>query len=419
MANQEHLDILSRGVEEWNEWRAENPEIRPDLSLRDLSDANLSGANLTQADLSVSAIQKADLRKANLHKATLIRTMGSEANLRGANLSAANLSLADFSQADLREANLIEANLFAANLEQANLSGATLVGANLDRASLMGANLTGANLSVANLRAGNLMEANFTGANLMGAEFTLANLFGANLSNADLRKADLTGSTLVSANLCNANITDCTVYGVSVWNIKLEGTVQENLTITHFSEPAITVDNLEVAQFIYLLLSNQKIRDVIDTITSKAVLILGRFTDERKAVLEALRDELRRRDYLPILFDFDKPSSRDLTETVSTLAHISRFVIADLTDAKSIPQELLLIVPQLPSLPVQPLILSSQSEYAMFEHFRNFPWVLSPFRYDSIQVLLSSLEEKVIGPAEAKAAEIDERRRKFEEGQGM
>jgi hypothetical protein len=31
---------------------------------------------------------------------------------------------------------------------------------------------------------------------------------------------------------------------------------------------------------------------VIDTITSKAVLILGRFTDERKAVLDALREEL-------------------------------------------------------------------------------------------------------------------------------
>jgi len=49
-----------------------------------------------------------------------------------------------------------------------------------------------------------------------------------------------------------------------------------NLIITDDNEPTITVDNLEVAQFIYLLLNNQKIRDVIDTITSKVVLILGR-----------------------------------------------------------------------------------------------------------------------------------------------
>ena len=45
------------------------------------------------------------------------------------------------------------------------------------------------------------------------------------------------------------------------------------------------MDDLEIAQFIYLLLNNQKIRHVIDTITSKIVLILGRFTPERKAVL--------------------------------------------------------------------------------------------------------------------------------------
>jgi hypothetical protein len=66
----------------------------------------------------------------------------------------------------------------------------------------------------------------------------------------------------------------------------LEGVKQRNLVITPEHEPEITVDNIEVAQFIYLMLNNQKIREVIDTITSKAVLILGRFTEERKPVLE-------------------------------------------------------------------------------------------------------------------------------------
>jgi hypothetical protein len=113
----------------------------------------------------------------------------------------------------------------------------------------------------------------------------------------------------------------------------------------------------------------QKIREVIDTIVSKMVLILGRFTAERKAVLEAIREKLRRRGYLPVLFDFEKPASRDLTETISTLAHMARFVIADISDPKSIPQELREIVPHLPSVPVQPLLLASQHEYWMFEHF--------------------------------------------------
>ncbi len=64
----------------------------------------------------------------------------------------------------------------------------------------------------------------------------------------------------------------------------------------------------------YLLLNNQKIRDVIDTIAKKAVLILGRFTPRRKAILDVLREALRTHAYVPILFDFDKPASRDLTE---------------------------------------------------------------------------------------------------------
>jgi hypothetical protein len=101
----------------------------------------------------------------------------------------------------------------------------------------------------------------------------------------------------VSADLTGADLTGCRIYGVSAWNLKLAGAKQQNLVITGAGEHAVTVDNIEVAQFIYLMLHNQKIRDVIDTITSKAVLILGRFTDERKAVLDALREELRKRDY--------------------------------------------------------------------------------------------------------------------------
>jgi hypothetical protein len=57
--------------------------------------------------------------------------------------------------------------------------------------------------------------------------------------------------------------------------------------------------------------------------------------DERKVVFDALRDELRERDYLPILFDFDKPASRNPDETITLLARMARFVIADISDAKS------------------------------------------------------------------------------------
>jgi hypothetical protein len=93
---------------------------------------------------------------------------------------------------------------------------------------------------------------------------------------------------LADTDLTGADLTGCCVYGVSAWGLKLHGTKQQNLVITVPGDPTVTVDNIEVAQFIYLMLNNQKVRDVIDTITSKVVLILGRFTDERKAVLDAL-----------------------------------------------------------------------------------------------------------------------------------
>jgi hypothetical protein len=182
--------------------------------------------------------------------------------------------------------------------------------------------------------------------------------------------------------------------------------VQRELIITPSdASSTITLDNLEVAQFIYLLLNNQQVRSVIDTITSKVVLVVGRFTPERKAVLDAIREELRKRDYLPVVFDFEKPSTRNLTETVSTLAHMAKFIIADLTDAKSAPQELATIVPHLPSVPVQPILLASEREWGMYEHFRNFPWVLPVVSYETKNELLAKLAEGVIGPAERRLTE--------------
>jgi hypothetical protein len=62
----------------------------------------------------------------------------------------------------------------------------------------------------------------------------------------------------------------------------------------------------------------------------------------------------------------------------------------------------------LPSVPVQPLIASSDYEYALFEHIRRYPWVLETCQYDSLDDLLTILKGKVIDPAEMKAKEIIE-----------
>jgi hypothetical protein len=305
-----------------------------------------------------------------------------------------------------------------------DFSGADLSGVNLTPAEEMGASgadLRGANFSGADLKGAWLLGANFGGADLSRVNLSGAEACVANFSNADLRDAVLVGAALTAAffigtNLENSDLTGCHVYGVSAWGVKLEGAKQQNLICTDASEPKVTVDNIEVAQFIYLMLNNQKVRDMIDTITSKVVLILGRFTDERKAVLDALRDELRKRNYLPVLFDFGVPATRDITETVSLLARMARFIIADLTDPSSIPKELEAIVPGL-AVPVQPLLKGASSQsYAMFKDYWKYDWVLPVYRYEGLEPLIATLVENVIAPAEGKAKALEERRRRFEAG---
>jgi hypothetical protein len=85
---------------------------------------------------------------------------------------------------------------------------------------------------------------------------------------------------------------------------------------------------------------------------------------------------------------------------------MAHFIIADITEAKSIPQELQRIVPDLPSVPVQPLLQVSAGEYGMFEHFKRYPWVLETYQYESLKEIIASLPEKVIAPTEVKAEEL-------------
>jgi len=131
MANPEHLAILKKGVEEWNQWRKDHPTVIPGLVYADLVEANLNNANL--------------------------------------------------SGTDLREAGLIGANLWGANL-----SGANLGGADLRAAKLYGANLTRTYFGRANLRLTDLARADLTGADLTKANLTLARVGFTTFVNVDL-----------------------------------------------------------------------------------------------------------------------------------------------------------------------------------------------------------------------------------------
>jgi hypothetical protein len=387
MANPEHLKILKQGVEVWNKWRKDNRKIKPDLSK-----ADLKGAQLREANLDWAILWRADLRKANLSKASFFASELGDARLEKANLRKTNLEFAELVNTNLRKSDLSNAYLRLADLRATDL----------DKANLRGAQLLEARLNKANLR------------------------------KADLREADLSKAILVGTKLNGARLADCRVYGISAWDVDLTDSEQKDLIITprpplpshregdtividlntdlwkeHSRKNAIRVDNLEIAQFVYMLLNNEKIRNVIDTIGENGVLILGRFTEERKVVLDAIRDKLREFGFVPMMFDFEKPTQRDFTETVKTLAGLSRFIIADITNPKSSPLELQATMPDY-MIPFVPIIQENEEPFAMFRDLQQKygDWVLDVLRYDSADNLLKVLDKAVVKPALKKADEL-------------
>lgn len=387
MARAKQLQLLKSGSEVWNQWRKNNTTVGIDLRRADLSGVDLSGADLQGVDFCEVSLARANLHKANLKNAKLI-----EANLFFADLSEANLNSADLSEASLRNAHLVRADLSDARLIEADLWGADLDHADLSRAKLNGVNLTGANLSKVKLNDSQLIQ---------------ANLRKANLNGADLSNADLTGVTLVGTEIDGAKVSGSRVYEINVWDVTGKFEEQKDLVITPHGSPIVTVDNIKVAQFIYSILNNEEIREVINTLTSKSVLILGRFTiPERKAVLDALRNKLREYDLLPIVFDFDRPTDKDFTETIKTLAGLSYFVIADITNPKSSPLELQATVPDY-QIPFVPIIQEGEFPFAMMVDLqKKYPWVLDTLTYDSIGTLINSLKPAILDPAIKKHNEL-------------
>ena len=123
-------------------------------------------------------------------------------------------------------------------------------------------------------------------------------------------------------------------------------------------------------------------------------------------VLDAIQEELRKFDLVPVIFDFELVDGRSMIETVGLLARMSRFVIADLTDAKLVLNELEDIVPSNPSLPIQPIISQDQEEPLRVKELRKYSNFMEPLAYKDSESLISSLENAVVKSANKKAEEI-------------
>lgn len=449
MADKKLLKILKKGVEVWNQWREDNNWREAPLhrDILDLSGADLSGINLSNAILTAVSLTNANLSYANLSGAYMRGAYFFGANLSNSILNDADLISVHFEYANLESASLKGSSLWGSNLEGANLSYADLTAANISgavfdiksiysmpppwppREMLNSANLQDANLSFAVLvdvdlrktnllkwdemegklcktifHGANLSSVNLSGENLQGLDFSYANLAGANLretdfsgadlSYANLSQADLQRAKMIDTNLENAILEQCKVYGVSVWNVSLQNTKQVNLIVTPDNKPIITADNLEVAQAVYMLLEHKKIRDVISILGEKAVLLLGRFTEDRKKIIDAIANRLRDLRYLPIIFDFEPMPHRNYTETILILAGLSKFVIADITQPRSIQQEAQAIIPNF-EMPFVMLVQKGEQPWSMAVDHKTKEWVMGPAFYSDKDELVENLQRIV------------------------
>ena len=114
-----------------------------------------------------------------------------------------------------------------------------------------------------------------------------------------------------------------------------------------------------------------------------------------------------------MVFNFDKPETKDFTETVRLLANLSHFVIVDITNPRSAPLELQATVPDY-MVPFAPILQQGEEPFSMFEDLQNkYDWVLRPVvRYPSVDRLIEVLEDKVVRRAEAKFRKLLARRTK-------
>ena len=260
----------------------------------------------------------------------------------------------------------------------------------------------GANLSQANLIDAHLLTANLTGANLRRA-----NLFGADLMGANLSEADMTGATLASAIFANtkvdkAKVSGSWVYAINISDLEGEFEEQRDLIITHRGKPAIAVDNIKVAQFINLILNNEDVRDAINMLTSKTVLILGRFASPgRKAVLAALKNGLREYNLLPIVFEFNRPLNHDIMETIKTLAGLSYFAIVDITNAEAavLDMDVQAAISDY-KIPFVPILQAGEQPFLkMSDLQQKYNWILDTVFYRSAEALIQALKPGIIDPA--------------------
>jgi uncharacterized protein YjbI with pentapeptide repeats len=354
-------------------------------------DCSMDSSHAWRGSFRAARFLSCSMRFARADQADLTDATFDDCDLSGAWLLGTQLSRAGFRRCSLRKVNAMRAvALQDAVFDDCDLSDARLYDSDLSRTCFRRCSLRGADLKAANLRG-----AVFEDCDLAHARFADADLTDTTFARCDLRNANWLNATIQGAVLER-----CQIYGMTLWGTRGEVARARDLMLTRADEPnAPEVDGLHIAVFVASLLDGNGIRDLIDGPTSTMVLVLGRFSPPHKQVLDAIRTSLRDGGYSAIVFDSAMPSSRDTSETISVLAKLSRFVIADLSEPKSAPYELMQFVPDCRT----PVLAVTRGEraFSMLSDLEKYSWVLPAESFaddaallDALPALVHALEQR-------------------------
>ncbi|MGA2121286.1 MAG: pentapeptide repeat-containing protein [Methanoregula sp.] len=371
------------------------------LRFTDYRDTRLKNVNFKNCEIRCSYFEEARTIRSNKKETQRFSIFFDKAYFYGGELDGSKLTNGSFRNTQFQEITANNADFRGGEFNKADINASTLKnsifnGSNFSYASIFDTDFSDSDFFGCKFFGTELAHSNFTNVEFSGSDMTYANLSESNFENSILNNVEFHGAILLDTTIDGANLSHSHIFGVSVWGLIGEPKEQLDLLITPWDEPAVTVDNIEIAQFIHLLLTNEKLKNIIDTVTSKVVLILGRFND-RKIVLETIKNQLREMDLTPIIFDFTKPGTRNLTETIGLLARMSKFIITDITDPKSVPHEIYSIIPHCPSIPIYPILEKKKNRivkpYAMFADFKKYPWVSEIIYYEKIDEITGLLPE--------------------------
>lgn len=259
-----------------------------------------------------------------------------------------------------------------------------------------------------------LRDADLTGSDLKGVRFERCDLRNAILRQAQLQGAtfancDLRGATFSDADITGLNIGQCKIYGISLWGATGEVASAQSLSLARDEGfDAIEIDGLHIANFVSSLLEGNGARDLVDGLSSSMVLVLGRFARPHKEVLDGIRVRLRELGYSAVVFDSSPPANRDASETISILARLSRFVIADLTEPRSAPYELGQFIADCRT-PVQ-VVSRGEGPFSMFSDLEKYPWVMPGKCFPEGEALLSEVPALAAGLEDRRSALEDQER---------